>query len=245
MNDFNPLHLWASMGPVSRGIALLLCAMGISGITITMERVLVLRKARLLDAELAMRAQAMLDARDYSGVETLMRQEMSSPMARVLGTALRRYIDDVEHDVEHADVADAAQAAHREGTRLLEFVALDLRRGMGVLASTGSVAPFVGLLGTVVGIITAFQGIAKTGSGGLGAVSAGIAEALVETALGLVVAIPTVVFFNSLNASVTKHEQRLALALGSLSEDLRLRVPRRNRIDSQDTSQDDDEEVAA
>src|SRR6185503_17103935 len=61
-------------------------------------------------------------------------------------------------------------------------------QGMSVLATIGSVAPFVGLLGTVVGIITAFTGIATTGSGGLGAVSAGIAEALIETALGLVVA---------------------------------------------------------
>jgi biopolymer transport protein ExbB len=70
---------------------------------------------------------------------------------------------------------------------------------MSVLATVGSVAPFVGLLGTVVGIIEAFAGIAKEGSGGLGAVSAGIAEALVVTALGLLVAIPAVLMFNLLS----------------------------------------------
>ena len=70
------------------------------------------------------------------------------------------------------------------------------------LATIGATAPFVGLLGTVVGIITAFQGIAATGSGGLGAVSAGISEALVETALGLVVAIPAVWFYNYLTGRI-------------------------------------------
>ena len=73
---------------------------------------------------------------------------------------------------------------------------------MSSLATIGATAPFVGLLGTVVGIITAFQGIAATGSGGLGAVSAGISEALVETALGLVVAIPAVWFYNYLTGRI-------------------------------------------
>jgi biopolymer transport protein ExbB len=92
------------------------------------------------------------------------------------------------------------EAARRELERKSEEVAADVRRGMGVLASVGSIAPFVGLLGTVVGIIDAFQGIAKEGSGGLGAVSGGIAEALVVTALGLVVAIPAVLAFNFLTS---------------------------------------------
>ena len=70
------------------------------------------------------------------------------------------------------------------------------------MATIGSTAPFVGLLGTVVGIINAFVGIAATGSGGIGAVSAGIAEALVETALGLVVAIPAVWFYNYLTGQL-------------------------------------------
>ncbi|MEZ4261906.1 MAG: MotA/TolQ/ExbB proton channel family protein [Polyangiaceae bacterium] len=96
----------------------------------------------------------------------------------------------------------------------------DLRRGMGVLASVGSVAPFVGLLGTVVGIITAFQGIAATGSGGLGAVSAGIAEALVETALGLMVAIPAVLFFNQLNNKMNSVEAELARRTGELLDEV-------------------------
>jgi len=73
---------------------------------------------------------------------------------------------------------------------------IQLKRGLGFLASIGSTAPFIGLFGTVVGIINAFRGIAATGSGGMAAVSGGIAEALVSTALGIFVAIPAVLAFN-------------------------------------------------
>ena len=77
-----------------------------------------------------------------------------------------------------------------------------LKKGVSTLATIGSTAPFVGLLGTVVGVINAFVGIASTGSGGIGAVSAGIAEALIETALGLFVAIPAVWFYNFLTSRI-------------------------------------------
>ena len=73
---------------------------------------------------------------------------------------------------------------------------IQLKGGLGFLATIGSTAPFIGLFGTVVGIINAFRGIAATGSGGMAAVSGGIAEALVATALGIFVAIPAVVAFN-------------------------------------------------
>jgi biopolymer transport protein ExbB/biopolymer transport protein TolQ len=73
---------------------------------------------------------------------------------------------------------------------------IQMKRGIGFLATIGSTAPFIGLFGTVVGIINAFRGIAATGSGGMAVVSGGIAEALVATALGIFVAIPAVVAFN-------------------------------------------------
>jgi biopolymer transport protein ExbB/biopolymer transport protein TolQ len=73
---------------------------------------------------------------------------------------------------------------------------IQLKQGLGFLATIGSTAPFIGLFGTVVGIINAFRGIAATGTGGMAVVSGGIAEALVATALGIFVAIPAVVSFN-------------------------------------------------
>ena len=79
---------------------------------------------------------------------------------------------------------------------------IQLKRGLGFLATIGSTAPFIGLFGTVVGIINAFQSIAASGSGGMSVVSGGIAEALVSTALGIFVAIPAVVAFNSFTGKI-------------------------------------------
>jgi biopolymer transport protein ExbB/TolQ len=79
---------------------------------------------------------------------------------------------------------------------------IQLKRGLGFLATIGSTAPFIGLFGTVVGIINAFRSIAATGSGGMSVVSGGIAEALVSTALGIFVAIPAVVAFNTFTGKI-------------------------------------------
>jgi biopolymer transport protein ExbB/biopolymer transport protein TolQ len=79
---------------------------------------------------------------------------------------------------------------------------IQLKKGLGLLATIGSTGPFIGLFGTVVGIINAFRSIAATGSGGMSVVSGGIAEALVSTALGIFVAIPAVVAFNSFTGKI-------------------------------------------
>ena len=123
------------------------------------------------------------------------RPERSSGDDLVPTAALRH----LERDVGNFDVIAAVnRAVERSSLRTVN----DLRRGLGALATVGSTAPFVGLLGTVAGIITAFQAMAATGSGGLGSVSAGIAEALVTTAFGLLVAIPAVMMFNYLTNRV-------------------------------------------
>jgi biopolymer transport protein ExbB/biopolymer transport protein TolQ len=102
-------------------------------------------------------------------------------------------------NLSREDLVDTVRRAIQRASAL---TANDLKKGVAALATIGATAPFVGLLGTVIGIITAFQGIAATGSGGLGAVSAGISEALVEAALGLVVAIPAVWFYNYLTGRI-------------------------------------------
>jgi biopolymer transport protein ExbB/biopolymer transport protein TolQ len=79
---------------------------------------------------------------------------------------------------------------------------IQLKKGLGFLATIGSTAPFIGLFGTVVGIINAFRSIAATGSGGMSVVSGGIAEALVSTALGIFVAIPAVMAFNHFTGKI-------------------------------------------
>ncbi len=88
------------------------------------------------------------------------------------------------------------EASKRAIERAAVKTSTEMRRGLNFLATIGATAPFVGLFGTVVGIINAFEGMKTSGSGGIGAVAGGIAEALVTTAFGLFVAIPAVWFFN-------------------------------------------------
>ncbi len=93
---------------------------------------------------------------------------------------------------------------------------IQLKGGLGFLATIGSTAPFIGLFGTVVGIINAFRGIAATGSGGMAAVSGGIAEALVATALGIFVAIPAVVAFNHFTGKLENFQVEMNRASSQL-----------------------------
>ena len=114
---------------------------------------------------------------------------------------------------------DLMDTVRRSIQRASALTASDLKKGVSALATIGSTAPFVGLLGTVVGVINAFQGIGASGSGGIGAVSVGISEALVETALGLVVAIPAVWFYNYLTGPhrvLQRRDGQLVVGAGRL-----------------------------
>jgi biopolymer transport protein ExbB/biopolymer transport protein TolQ len=124
-----------------------------------------------------------------------------SHLAKVVQAGLQEYQFQQDSGVtlEKDDVVDGVRRAIQRASAL---VAADLKKGMAVLATIGSTAVFVGLLATTLGVINAFQGIATTGSGGLGAVSGGISEALVGTAVGLFVAIPAVWFYNYLTGRV-------------------------------------------
>jgi biopolymer transport protein ExbB/TolQ len=125
-----------------------------------------------------------------------------SHLAKVVLAGLQEYQFQQESGGQGLGREDLMDTVRRSIQRASALTASDLKKGVSALATIGSTAPFVGLLGTVVGVITAFQGIAASGSGGIGAVSAGIAEALVETALGLVVAIPAVWFYNYLTGRI-------------------------------------------
>ena len=107
---------------------------------------------------------------------------------------------------------------------------IQLRQGLGFLATIGSTAPFIGLFGTVVGIINAFRSIAATGSGGMSVVSGGIAEALVSTALGIFVAIPAVVAFNNFTGKIEIFHVHMNRASSQLVNRL-FKVPELKELD--------------
>jgi len=130
---------------------------------------------------------------NFQGALDAARKYKKSHIARVVSAGL------IEYDADKADFKDSHDlvgAVGRALERSVSLTAAEMKKGTGGLATIGSSAPFIGLFGTVIGIVNAFTGIAKSGSGGLAAVSAGIAEALITTAFGIMVAVPAVMAFN-------------------------------------------------
>jgi len=173
-----------------------LAIMAVASVAVFFERLWVFWRTKQRSLAFAGVATRHLADSDYAGLERASRDDKANLLASMIAVGLRTY-----HKACATPSGDVGpvELSRRALARQADTIAARLRRGLGVLASVGSVAPFVGLLGTVVGIIDAFQGIAAQGSGGLGAVSAGIAEALVVTAFGLLVAIPAVLAFNYLS----------------------------------------------
>lgn len=203
--SFSIADVFTHMQPFAMAIVACLLLMAMAALSIVVERVWVYFKSRRQAAQFGAAASAALERRDLQSLVKLSKDYAGCHLATMLTAGTRTYLAAVAKPGELGPI----ELTRRELARQAEAVSSDVRRGMSVLASVGSVAPFVGLLGTVVGIISAFQGIAAEGSGGLGAVSAGIAEALIVTAIGLLVAIPSVLAFNFLSARA----DRLLLAL--------------------------------
>jgi len=185
------------MVPVAKAIGIILILMSMWSFGVAIERYYTFSQAtkqsKLYAPQVAkhLKDGRLKDALTVSQAKTY----QYSHLAKVVLSGLQEY--QFQHDtganLNRDDLLDTVRRAIQRATALTSN---DLKKGIPSLATIGATAPFVGLLGTVVGIITAFQGIAASGSGGLGSVSAGISEALVETALGLVVAIPAVWMYN-------------------------------------------------
>jgi biopolymer transport protein ExbB len=217
MMQFELGHIWASMGLMSKLVAFALVLMALASIAVVVERLLVLARQTSDSRRFALEARPVMEAWDTARLVEVADRYTRSALAQLVAASVKRFkraVDEGEGGVPPVELA------RREMTRRREAIGADLRRGLSVLATVGSVAPFVGLLGTVIGIITAFQSIASTGSGGLGAVSAGISEALIVTALGLTVAIPAVLFFNYLTTRIASVELTLERSAGELIDEM-------------------------
>lgn len=212
---FSFLDIWAHMGIPAIVVAVVLIVMGLASLTVFIERLITLGRSRAQSKQFAAKVGDHL-RQDKIGTVLDETEDFAkhSHLARIVRNGLSTY----QHAQKTVDISglSPAERTRRGLQRYMEEVGSDLRRGLSVLASVGSTAPFVGLLGTVLGIISAFQGIASTGSGGLSSVSAGISEALIETALGLAVAIPAVLAFNYLSTMIVRDEEALSHAAGEL-----------------------------
>jgi biopolymer transport protein ExbB len=192
--DLNPIALWGSMTILVKGVVIVLLVLSIWSLYVSIERWIIFRKARKQSLEFAKlaadhikhdRAQAAIDAAN---------KFPQSHVARVVAAGLQSF----QFETQTSPLSDIeiVEAAGRAVERATLLTTSDLKTHIGSLATIATLTPFIGLFGTVIGIINAFHGMALTGSGGIGAVSAGIAEALVATAFGLFVAIPAAWMFN-------------------------------------------------
>ena len=187
------LDLWGHMGWFAKGIVIVMALMSIYSLTIMVQKWWNLRKAQKETIKFAPEFSQFLEEDNLTEAIRLAESYKKSHVALVLGGALQEVKPLIQDgSVTVADINSAERAIERN--MLLEIT--NLKRGLAVLATTGATAPFVGLLGTTMGIVNAFTAMAASGSGGLAAIGAGIAEALITTAFGLLVAIPAVWAFN-------------------------------------------------
>ena len=189
----NLIELWHEMLWFARGVVFVLAFMSIWATSITIRNWWNLRKAQKETRKFAPEFSQFLEEDNLTEAIKLAEGYKRSHVARVLGGALGEVKPLIQDGtVTVADINSCERAVERN--MLLEIT--NLKRGLAVLATVGSTTPFVGLLGTTIGIVNSFTGMATSGSGGLSAISAGIAEALIATAFGLLVAIPAVWAFN-------------------------------------------------
>jgi biopolymer transport protein ExbB len=208
--DFSLLGLWAQMGVVAKGVVIILLLMSMYSIGITVERLLTFRKGRAQSIGYIGALQPLMASpgrlREAVGLD---QRWKGSPVARVIGTGVNEFVRGMDglgpRASDPAEIELVVDGVSRSMDRVKERELASLKRGLPVLATVSSSAPFVGLFGTVFGIITAFQNMAdpsKGGGGGLATVSAGISEALLTTAVGLAVAIVSVWFYNFFTTKV-------------------------------------------
>jgi biopolymer transport protein ExbB/biopolymer transport protein TolQ len=190
---FDPINMWRSMGWPARMVVILLFVMSAWSIGVMIDRYIAFRAARKQSRVFAPTvAGALKDGRIDEAI-AIAEQNKRSHLAKVVTAGLQEF---QAHERSTEISGETIEASKRALERASAIVHAELKRGVATLATIGSTAPFVGLFGTVLGIINAFHGISTAKSTGLAAVAGGIAEALVTTAVGLFVAVPAVWMFN-------------------------------------------------
>src|SRR6202034_4063376 len=186
------ITMWHNMGYPAKTVVGILFIMSAWSVGIMIDRALMYSAPRKQSRVFVQQAAGALKDNKLDEAISIAERNKKSHIAKVVATGLS------EFQAASAQVGDeeVIEAAKRGLERSVAIVHAEMKRGLSGLATIGSTAPFVGLVGTVVGIINAFKGISANKSTGLGAVAGGISEALVTTAIGLFVAIPAVWMYN-------------------------------------------------
>ncbi len=215
--EIDLVELWANMPALVKAVVVVLTLQALATIYVLVDRLILLMSSQSRSRAFAAEAGAKLAAGRFSEVAAIAKKHDKSHLASFIETGVEVFLARAEdgHDREKA-AEFAKRALERKGENLSE----SLNRGLNILASTGSTAPFIGLLGTVLGILNAFRLIGEESSGGMATIGPAISEALVVTGYGLLVAIPTVLVFNWLSGKIAKYEAGLANAGSELVDQL-------------------------
>jgi len=200
--DVSVIELWQSTGPLARGVVLLLGGMSVVATAIGLEKWHRVRRAER-DAD-AFVDSWRREGASLAAIAVVRARSPESPVAALADGVLA------------ASAGGALDVHDRVVRRSLLTTGSELRRGLSTIATIGSTAPFVGLFGTVVGIVNAFRELGMRSAGGITTISTGIAEALVTTALGIMVAIPAVWIFNALSQRIS----RVLVAVEAFGEEI-------------------------
>jgi biopolymer transport protein ExbB len=187
------LEMWGHMGWPARSIAIILLGMSAWSIGVMLDRWMTFNAARKQSRQFAPVVAGALREGKLDEAIRVAERNKKSHLAKVVNAGLQEFrVHQQSEDIP----GDQIEASRRALDRAAAITHAELERGLSGLATIGSTAPFVGLLGTVIGIIDAFREIQGQQTTGVSAVAGGISEALVTTALGLTVAIPAVMMFN-------------------------------------------------
>lgn len=193
--------LWMSMGYFAKGIVVVMLILSLWSWTVAITKWRYLRRSQLQTAKFAPQFSRSLQEEQLDAAIALAEKNKISHVARVLGGALAE-VKPLLRDratITAGDINSAERAVERQ----MLIITSEMKRGLSILATTGATAPFVGLLGTTMGIVSAFQGMSASGGGGsLAAITGGVAEALITTAFGLMVAIPAVWLYNYFSTKI-------------------------------------------
>jgi biopolymer transport protein ExbB len=193
------MEMWTHMGWPARSVAIILLGMSAWSIGVMMDRWLAFQAARKQSRQFAPIVAGALREGKLDEAIRVAERNKKSHLAKVVNAGLLEFR---AHEQSTEIPGDKIEASRRALDRASAIVHVELERGLSGLATIGSTAPFVGLLGTVIGIIDAFREIQGSQTTGISAVAGGISEALVTTALGLTVAIPAVMMFNYFTSKI-------------------------------------------
>jgi len=216
--SFNPIDLWNTMTPLAKGVALLLVIMSIYSLTVAVERFIYYAKAKKQSLQFAVLVTGFLKKDQIQEAIDSSKRFKNSHLARVVSAGLYEFQHDITTGTADVPGHDPIEAAERAIEREALITTADMKKGLSGLATIGTTAPFIGLFGTVIGIIKSFHQMAVMGTGGFAVVAAGISEALVATALGLIVAIIAVMFFNYMQVKIANLDTLLRVGLGKVLE---------------------------